>query len=301
MRSSTHRLLTLPWLRWSSRERWLSFLVVTACLLLAERPAVSRDHLTLAVHPYLIAADLMARFQPLADYLGKAAGVTVTVEISDSYQTHLQKLGSAKADLGFIGPGAYVRLSKRYGPQHILARLSRSGRADYTGYIVTRRGGRIGSLQDLRGRTMAFGDPNSTMGYLVPRHLLVAAGLDLPDLGAYTFVPSHEDIALGVLMGEFDAGAISDDVYEKYRDQGLRVLENTPRIAEHLFIAGPTVLDERVEKLRQALLRLHQSPEGAHILQAIKVGVTEMVPAHDGDYWKIRRMLNELRRRGLEP
>ena len=73
--------------------------------------------------------------------------------------------------------------------------------------------GGAGGIQDLaglRGKSLAWADPNSTSGYLIPRSELKKAGIDTAD-GKYFsrtgFGGGHEQAVVAVLQKQYDAAA----------------------------------------------------------------------------------------------
>ena len=285
--------------------RWVCLLTILIACFTSPGTATAHeqtrtDALILAIHPYLAAEDLLNRFAPLARYLENRIGHPVQVVVSANYGVHINHVGTGEADIAYLGPAPYVELVRRYGPQNILARQSVNGRPTFTGKIVTRADSTITSIQDLRGKRMAFGDPVSTMSHLVPHYyMLLHAGVSSADLAAYEFLGNHDDVALGVLMGAFDAGALKEAVADKYRDQGLVTLAKTPRISEHLFVARSGLNQGVQNALREALLSLHEAPEGPQVLGRIKNGMDAFVPAVDSDYANLRTMIDVLRHHGV--
>ena len=67
----------------------------------------------------------------------------------------------------------------------------------------------ITSIEDMKGKSLAFADPNSTSGYLVPSFELKRAGYVLEGDGAYFgrvgFSGGHEQGIVAVLNGQYDA------------------------------------------------------------------------------------------------
>ena len=97
------------------------------------------------------------------------------------------------------------------------------------------------------------------------------------------------DIALGVLNGDFDTGAIRGEVYDAFADRGLRVLMKLPEVSEHVFVTRSNLPANEVLLLRQALLQLPSAPHGTAILRAINQGMTGMVPVTDADFDSMRK------------
>jgi len=246
--------------------------------------------LELWIHPYLQAPELVRRFTPLARYLEEKTGRRIEIRISPSYENHEERLGQDRADLAFVGPFAYVRMTEKHGVKTILASVEGNGKAKFHGVIAVRSSAPFKTLPDLAGRSFAFGDKESTMGTLAPRFLLREAGVGLERLGKYSFLKSHNDVALAVLGGFYDAGGLKEEVFLEYAPRGLRALARSPAIPEHLFLAGKKLPAPLVASLREALLKL----KNPAILASIQKGATGMVAATDRDYEVVRNIYRNL-------
>ena len=252
--------------------------------------------LILAVHPYLPQEELMQRFSPLARYLGDRIDRKILVRVGRDYEEHETHVGNNQVDIAFMGPASYVKMTERHGAKPLLARLEIKGKALFRGAIVTRADSGIARLAAVKGRRFAFGDSLSTMSHLVPRYMLLQAGIGLQDLAYYAYLGSHRNVALGVLSGDFDAGAVKEEVYLEHESQGLRVVAWTPALSEHLFVVRDTLPPATVQELRDALLALGdpQTERGRWILSNIKSGVTGMARVQDSDYDNLRLILDTL-------
>lgn len=246
--------------------------------------------LILGVHPFLPSSEIQQRFAPLAEYLGKQLGQPVRVRVGRDYEAHIEAVGLNSVDIAFMGPASYVKLVERYGPKPLLARIEISGKPILSGYIVTSATSALRSLTDLRGKRFAFTDPDSTMGAVVPRYVMQQAGVGLKQLGAYQHLSGHKDVALAVLSGDYDAGAVKSEIYDEFAPRGLRVLAKLPDVSEHVFVTRAALPIKQVILLRQALLQLKTTPNGAEILRAINKDMTAMVPVSDADYASLRRL-----------
>ncbi|MEO6708997.1 MAG: PhnD/SsuA/transferrin family substrate-binding protein, partial [Planctomycetota bacterium] len=84
---------------------------------------------------------------------------------------------------------------------------------------------------DLKGKTFAFGDRNSTIGrYLVQEHLL-EAGIHAGDLKRFEYLERHDKVAAAVLAGDFEAGAVKESNCEEAKGQ-LRALVTFPNVTK---------------------------------------------------------------------
>jgi phosphonate transport system substrate-binding protein len=65
----------------------------------------------------------------------------------------------------------------------------------------------------LKGKTFCFVDPNSTSGYIIPRIILGANGINPDkDLKATTNAGSHNNVGIAVYKGDCDAGSTFIDI-----------------------------------------------------------------------------------------
>ena len=266
-------------------------LLLPASLIVANGARADERALVFGVHPYLPASELAQRFTPLIAYLEGVLARPISLRIGRSYDDHLDAVEQGMVDLAFIGPISYLKLTERQGSWPIAARLSFSGKTRFRGAIIVRRDSDVQRLEELAGRRFAFGDPNSTLSTVVPMALLRQAGVGLNDLGGYRHLSNHENVALGVLMGYYDAGGVKGEVFDAFLDQGLRAIVFTPWISSHLLVLSPRLSVDMQEDVRAALLGLSGMPDGAEILQAIKKGTTALVPATDADYDPLRSLI----------
>ncbi|MDA8098901.1 MAG: phosphate/phosphite/phosphonate ABC transporter substrate-binding protein [Nitrospiraceae bacterium] len=285
-------------------DRWIRFVTSSFILLALALPgkasAQQQEPLKLCVHPYLAASELVKRFTPLGEYLSRKIGKSVAVEVGNTYETHIHRIGNGIVDIAFMGPASYVQLTERYGKRPILAAFQTKEGKFFHGRIMARKDSSITSLSQLKGKRFVFGDPNSTMSHVVPRYLLLKSGIRLKDLAEVKFLANHDNIAMGILAGTFDAGAVKEEVFLQYESRGLRSLATTPPIPDHLFVVRAGFPADTTRALQDAMLHLADTAEGRSILTGIRNDVTALVPAEDAEYDSLRTIMRELKRAGVE-
>ncbi len=268
------------------------FLVLISVAMLC-RPVCADNTLTLAVHPYLSHEEVEKKFTPIAKHLSDVTGIDIKVRVGSSYEEHIQYTGEDKVDIAYMGPASYVGLMHKFGSKPILCKLEVNGRSYFQGNIVVRKDSGIKTLKELKGKRIAFGNPNSTMSYIVPHFMLHQAGVFANQSGKHEHLQSHNDVALGVLSGDFDAGAVKPEVFKKFEEQGLYTLEMTPKISEHLFVTRSNLPVKYIEKLRKAMFEMRYTSQGLAALQSIKKGITGLVAAKSSDYENLRKIIVE--------
>lgn len=265
------------------------------CFSWAIQSAYAADKpLILGIHPYKTPSILIKAFTPLAEHISKVTNKPVEIHISKDYQTHIENIGNKKINIGYLGPASYIKLTQKYGKKPILARLEINGKPTFQGKIIVRKDSPLQTLTDLKYKNFAFGDPNSTMSHLVPRSMLMEAGIKVATELHHKFLGSHDNVALGVLTGDYDAGAVKEAIYYKYQKRGLRVLATTPALSEHLFITCGNIPTGMHNKIAISLFNLKDSESGRKILHSIKPGMTAMRSAKDSDYDNLRHILDIL-------
>ena len=256
-------------------------------------PVFSEPSMTVQIHPYLPSAELLKKFSPLISYLEKELKTEIACNISKTYQEHIDIVGNDKVDIAYMGPAAYVKMVNKYGSKPLLARLEIKGSPFFQGVIVTNKTSSVSTLQHLKGKRFAFGDPDSTMSHIVPLTVLYDRGIKLNDFTHHSFLHGHRNVALGVLMGDFDAGAVKEEIFHEYKNRGLVDIEWTPKISEHLFVSKSSIPSPTIDNIRAALLSLNSKADSAVILSSIKKDVTALVPVEDKDYDNFRVILNK--------
>ena len=247
-----------------SRLTRTSFILTTFIMANAACAAESSGQkpLILAVHPYLSKDEIISRFKPLADYIARAAGRPVQLRVGRDYEEHIDAIGTDSVDIAYMGPAEYVKLVAKYGKKPLLVRQEIDGQKLLKGEIIVRQDSPLQSLSELKGKRFIFADVNSTMGSVIPQKMLIQAGVPLTSLASYKFVEGHDNVALAVLAGDYDAGAIKEETFQKYAPRGLRALAHSPSVYDHVFVTSTRLPAELVGILRSSLLKLNGSPEG---------------------------------------
>jgi len=268
-------------------------LVIFFSISLSPLGAVAKGNLTLGVHPFLSDEVLKNKFTPLANYLSHQTGLNVVVRVGSNYDEHILFSGLDKLDIAYMGPASYIKMVNDYGRKPILAKLEVNGVSYFQGNIIARKESKIKILADLAGKRIAFGDSNSTMSYIVPHYVMHQAGVFVNQFEKHQFLYSHNNVALAVLSGDYDAGAVKPAVFRQFEEKGLRIVAKTPKISEHLFITRSDLPNEQVIALRKAMLNIKKSKMGMAALRNIKKSIINLVEAANDDYDNLRKIIFE--------
>jgi phosphonate transport system substrate-binding protein len=151
----------------------------------------------------------MARIAPYRDLLSEHFGVPAQVFEAADYSGVMQGFAARQLEISNMGALVYARIwmDTNGNVEPLVVALAEDGSANYLAMMYVRSDSGIHSLADMRGRSLAWADPNSTSGFLVPRSELREAGINIDTYFSRTgFAGGHEQAIVAVLNRQYDAG-----------------------------------------------------------------------------------------------
>jgi phosphonate transport system substrate-binding protein len=232
---------------------------------------------------------------PLRVYLAKAMGEPVELVIPTNYNATVEALGNDSLDFAYLGGLTYIKAHARYG---VVPIVQREADRQFHALFITHAGSHIETLKDLKGRSFAFGDINSTSGHLMPFEALQRAGIN-PDTDLqFRYTGSHPATAKAVEAGAVDAGAVDESVYQAMLQDGqldkakVHVFFTTPPFVDYVWVARKQVDAASREKFAAAFLSL--KPQRNDQILAILRG-KDFVKADDAEYDTLRSVATALK------
>ncbi|GAC1500282.1 MAG: putative selenate ABC transporter substrate-binding protein [Vulcanimicrobiaceae bacterium] len=275
-----------------SRGLFVRGLTAAAAATLPSR-ARAADELRVAFIPDVATtAASYAEKQPLVDMLQTATGRSVRLIIPTNYAATVEAIGNEGVDLAYFGALTYVKANARYGARPLVQRME--DRAFHSLFIASATNDGLKSLKDLKGKTFAFGDVNSTSGHLIAIKELGEAGLN-PDTDLRTrYTGNHTATAVAVASGQVDAGALDETVYRKLvADKTLdpakaRVFYTSKPFIDYVWAVRKDLDSGLVTSIRHGFLQA-RDPKLLALLRA-----TRYVTANDREYDTIRDLAKKL-------
>ncbi|MFN3607920.1 MAG: phosphate/phosphite/phosphonate ABC transporter substrate-binding protein [Hyphomonas sp.] len=207
-----------------------------------------------------------ADFIPLFNALTAASGLNFRVRVGQSYGAAIEAVCTGLADIAWLGPVSY-RDARDRGCAQLLAVESTGGSATYYAGIFARRDSGIQSARDLKGKSVAFGPPQSASAFVFPVNILMEAGLDpLADLLEVRIGDSHTSGLMALDNGLVDAAAASFVSFERAANSGaldatrFRVIGRSKPIPNPPLVVARALPDATKAKLRSTISRLHELP-----------------------------------------
>ncbi len=282
------------------RPRVYAAFLIILCLLGCGDSGKSAKVLRVGFVPAEDAQQVMQNAQPIVDILQKQLGMEIQPFVAADYTGVVEALRVNKLDVAFLTPASYV-LAKNEANVKVVLKSERKGIASYYAAIITRADSGIQRLEDLRGKTFAFGDALSTTGNIFPRKMFKERGIDpVRDFKQILYSGGHDATVLAVLNGKVDAGATYANSPDGDDTAWMRYLKNPedvnkiraiafsdPIPADNLVINGN--LDEAIaKKVEEIFLQLSGDPKGKQMMRDL-YQIDGFVPASDRDYDSVRQ------------
>lgn len=176
-------------------------------------------------------SDRLGRFDGYRKLLEETFQIPVRLFPAADYAGVIQAFGAKQIEMASMGSSGYAGawLDTNGNVEPLVVPVEADGSISYRSVLIVRSDSGINSLEEMKGKSLAWADPNSTSGYLIPRSELKKAGIDT-EPGKYFsrtgFGGGHEQAVVAVLQKQYD-GAVTwasgiGDVNQGYTRGNLR-------------------------------------------------------------------------------
>ncbi|MDF7638160.1 phosphate/phosphite/phosphonate ABC transporter substrate-binding protein [Lactobacillus sp. ESL0791] len=284
----------------------LTALVATACSSKSStKDSSTPKSLNVQFVPSNAATKLEARAKPLEKMLSKRLGIPVHVTMSTDYNTVVEAMKSKKVDVGFLPSDAYILAHKqhaadlllqaeRYGIKQPGGKLTKSLVNYYRAEILVKKGSKIKSWKDLKGKSISVQNPTSTSGYIFPVAELKEKGLNVPKSCKLVTVTGHDQAVLNVLNGDTDAAFVFEDARTIVQKDNPKIMSEvvpiyfTQKIPNDTISVSPSMSKAFRKKLADAFIAIGKSKEGKKVIESV-YNHEGYVYAKDSDFDIIRK------------
>lgn len=232
------------------------------------------------------------RFLPLKYHLESTLKRPVTIKIAKDYETAIRELGTGQVHIACLDPATYCEVRARYKGNVIpLVRTVTKEGATSRSVLIAKSGSGIGKVVDVKGKRLALGNQQSSFGYLIPLSMLNEVGIGIKDFASVDHLQQEDSVALSVLIGNHDVGALSESVAKKYTEDGLVIIKTSEAIPQFVLCASSNLLQD----MRKFIIKnLVSSSDGQRGLPAVDERIGGFVVAEDRDFDVVRVMIKNL-------
>ncbi len=210
----------------------------------------------------------------LAGDLSEVLGVEVEEIQATDYNAIIEALRTGKADMAYMGALSVAFAAERAGVEPIVMKAENRDKeqAVYHSVLITNsKNDDINSIKDIKGKTMAFVDPDSTSGNLVPTSEIMKA---FPDenlnsdilhtngefFEAVSYSGKHQAGLQAVIKGDVDVAPISDQILVSEIQNGnanesdIKVIHESAAIPAEAVVVSKDMDEETRKKLTDFLV-----------------------------------------------
>ncbi len=260
--------------------------------------------------------DLQTKVDQVSAILSKEISLPVKGVIGDETAS-VEALRANRANVAFVSGRAALKAEQLSGAKMYLAEVrdDYSGGKSYNAIFVVPEDSPLKTLatpqqtlEQLRGKRMAFTSRSSGSGFIFPVSELVGLKfVDGPDrldkfFGKVTYGDGYSSALQAVLRDQADVAVVSEYALlppwiTAEESQKLRVLQTVPNVPAHGISIDDNVPTETREKLINAFLKLNE-PENSELFRSL-YNSTELVKVDHEMH--LANMRTAIQRAGLKP
>jgi phosphonate transport system substrate-binding protein len=222
--------------------------------------AQAADVLRVSAIPDEAPTELLRKFKPLGAYLEQQLDMQVEfVPVSD-YAAVVEALAADRIDMAWLGGFTFVQARLKTG--NAIPLVQRAEDEQFTSKIISADPA-VHSLQDLKGKTFAFGSVSSTSGSLMPRYFMLQDGINPEQFfSRIAYSGAHDATAAWVQAGKADGGVLNASVWDKLVAAGkvdatkVKVIATTPPYFDYNWTVRGTLDPVVRDKIQAAFLAL---------------------------------------------
>lgn len=215
-------------------------------------------------------ASMLVEKQDLESYLSTKLDRPVEVIIPSDSSVVVESFRNGTLDLGYLSSTDAARNLSQETADILLVHL-KNGKPHYKSIWLTKKEKTYQSIDELKGKPVAFASRSSTSGFLIPTWDMMKRGLvgnetSLTDFFSLTlYGTGYVSAVEKVLSGEVEAAAVSDYVYRgdnKYLDdtqkERLRVFQEQGPVPAHTLCVRSTISEKDRKIIKEALLQMNE-------------------------------------------
>jgi phosphonate transport system substrate-binding protein len=192
---------------------------------------VDPETLKVALLPDESPSTIIKNNEGLKQYLQSKLNKKIELVVTTDYSSMIEAASNKRVDLAYFGPLSYV-LAKTKSDIEPFAAMKKHGKTTYQSVIIANTASGVETLQQAKGKTVAFGDQASTSSHLIPKSMLKGAGLNPQKDYQEAFTGSHDAVATAVQNGNAQVGGLSKPIYESLLEKRIIASDKVKVIAE---------------------------------------------------------------------
>ena len=234
-----------------------------------------------------IPSKMHKRLTPLTEYLSKELNHPVILKLSPNMGAAINSVANAQVDFAYLTPVAYLK-SHEQGNTRIIAKTLTNNKPYFQLMIVVRNDSPVKTIDDLVGKSFAFGDKRA----LLQRAVVVGSGIKIDNFSKYDFLGHYDNIVRGVLNRDYDAGILKDTKALKWKSKGVRIIYASPELPPYNITASKNIDKKLFNKIQKAFTKLDvNNPKHQMVVKSLSNKYDGFVETTDSDYDVVRDLI----------
>ena len=257
------------------------------------KPDTNPDTLKVALLPDEDASTIIKKNDGFKKYLENSLHHKVELIVTTDYSSMIEAMRRGRIDLAYFGPLSYV-MAKSKSDIEAFAAKTKKGSPTYQAIVIGNVEAGVKSIEDIKGKDVAYGDQASTSSHMIPKSMLVAHGLKWDRDYKEHFLGAHDAVAMAVQRGTAQAGGLSRPIFESLVERGLidgnkvKVLEVSKPFPQYPWAMRSNLDGSLKETIKKAFYALNDKA----VLKPLKAD--SLVPITDKDYDVVRELKSNL-------
>jgi phosphonate transport system substrate-binding protein len=231
------------------------------------------------------ATDNLKSQKKFVDYASKELGVQFKLFTAAEYSGIMNGLVAGQVQVGWLGASSYASVWQNCKcVEPIAGAQDVSGGMGYNSVMIVKTDSPYQKYEDLKGKTVARNDANSTSGFTIPTYSWAQMGTPIDEYFNSPLSGGHQQTVTGVLNGTFDAGftwtTVNDGfgALRKMIDKGMlkrkdiRVIWTSPLIPTPPVVIMSSLPQAMKTDLIKLFLRLEENDP--KVAEAVAQGKT---------------------------
>ncbi|MEI7514129.1 MAG: phosphonate ABC transporter substrate-binding protein [Betaproteobacteria bacterium] len=222
------------------------------------------------------AAAVTEQWGDFAAYLSREIGVPVKLRVAGDYAAVIEGQRAEQIHIAYYGPASYAR-ARMVGVKTtpFAIEVNKGGIKGYYSVLWVKANSPYQKVEDLKGKNIAFVDPNSTSGNNVPRYALDKMGIKPEEFfGKVVYSGSHTNAIMALNQGTVDVAANqwfsdTDSEVTRMADKGMvkkedfRVIYKSDQIVNSPIAYLDSLPTDLKKKIEQAFLDFAKKDKAA--------------------------------------
>jgi phosphonate transport system substrate-binding protein len=207
--------------------------------------------------------DTTKDYEPVFKGITKNYGIHFDIKIGSSYAAVVEGICNNQADIAWLGAFTFGQANEKCGVDLLAVDVKKGESVYYSGLFTSKNNG-IKKVSDVKGKSVAFGSPNSTSSFNFPVAMLIANGVDpVKDLSKVIIAGSHSASLAALAEGKVDVAAASYNSFGKAVKKGaidpdkFQPLSKSQPIPNPPMAMNKNLSKELKDKLRLAFNEIH--------------------------------------------